>query len=390
MKRLLVSLIFLILISSLVLGACSQTTAPPSTATSTFTSTTTATSTSVATSTATSTATTTTTVEPAKPITIKLGYDTPPPTGLGVPAEFFAKEVTARTNGRVTVQTYPAGTLSTQASSLESLRAGVADAYVISLNSYQDAFPVLQFTGMPGLDFFPDTNDQMKEEVETMLDIINKYPAAADELAGFHWLYSCTYTSNVLMGKGDPILVPADMDGKKIGASGLLQDVIASAGGTPVAMIPPEMYQNIQTGVVTDTLVAWGAAYDWQLQELVKYVLDMSFGGGQLPTVMTDTAWNKISPQDQEIVTQVAAEAEQVNRDFVTGQIPEARQKWMDAGIPLIKPTEVQKALWIQSFSVIWDQYIAKNKADGVTDIEAIFNQWKTAAEASQAANAPS
>jgi TRAP-type C4-dicarboxylate transport system substrate-binding protein len=339
--------------------------------------------------TSTTTTTSTSTVQPPKPITVKLGYDTPPPTGLGVPAEFFAKEVTARTNGRVTVQTYPAATLSTQASSLESLRAGVADAYVLSLNSYQDAFPVLQFTGMPGLDFFPDTNQQMEDEVNTMLDIINKYPDAADELAGLHFLYSNTYTSNILMGKGDPILVPADMNGKKIGASGLLQDVISSCGGTPVAMIPPEMYQNIQTGVVTDTLVAWGAALDWQLQELVKYVLDMSFGGGQLPTVMTDTTWNKISPQDQQIVTQVAAEAEQVNRDFVTKQIPQARQKWADAGIPLIKPTADQKAQWIQKFSVVWDKYIATNKAAGVTDIDAIFNEWKTAAEASQAANAP-
>jgi TRAP-type C4-dicarboxylate transport system substrate-binding protein len=385
MKNLLISVIF-VLVLTIALGACSQTT-PASTSTATSTVTSTATSTSTATTT--STATSTSTVQPPKPITVKLGYDTPPPTGLGVPAEFFAKEVTARTNGRVTVQTYPAATLSTQASSLESLRAGVADAYVLSLNSYQDAFPVLQFTGMPGLDFFPDTDQQMKDEVNTMLDIIDKYPAAAEELAGLHFLYSCTYTSNILMGKGDPILVPADMNGKKIGASGLLQDVIIASGGTPVAMIPPEMYQNIQTGVVTDTLVAWGAALDWQLQELVKYVLDMSFGGGQLPTVMNENTWNKISPQDQQIVTAVAAEAEQVNRDFVTKQIPEARQKWTDAGIPIIKPTADQKAQWIEKFSAIWDKYIATNKADGVTDIDAIFNEWKTAAEASQAANAP-
>jgi TRAP-type C4-dicarboxylate transport system substrate-binding protein len=286
------------------------------------------------------------------------------------------------------VQTYPAGTLSTMASSLESLRAGVADAYVLSLNANQDAFPVLQFTGMPGLDFYPDTDQQMKDEVNTMLAIIKKYPDAAEELNGLHYLYSCTYTSNILMGKGNPIRVPADMNGKKIGATGLLQDVVSECGGTPVAMIPPEMYQNLQTGVVTETLVAWGAALDWQLQELVKYAINMSFGGGQLPVVMNMNTWNKISPQDQQIVTAVAADAEQVNRDFVTKQIPEAKQKWAASSIPFVNLTDDQKAQWIAKFSDIWNKYISDNKAAGVTDIDAIFNDWKTAALASQAANA--
>ena len=103
-----------------------------------------------------------------KPMTIKLGYDTPPTTNIGVPAEYFAEEVTKRTEGRITVETYPVGTLSTQASSLESLRAGVADAYLVSINSNLDAFPITSFTGLPGLDFFPYTKEKMKIEVDTI------------------------------------------------------------------------------------------------------------------------------------------------------------------------------------------------------------------------------
>lgn len=317
-----------------------------------------------------------------QPITIKLGYDTPPTTGLGVPAEYFAKEVTSRTDGRVTVQTYPSGTLSTMGSALESLRAGVADAYVISLGSNLDAFPVLNFTSLPGLNFYPDTNDLLTQEVNTMRAIIDKYPAAANELKGFKLLWSNSYTSAVLMGKGSTITTPDQMKGVKVGCDGLRQETVTDIGGVPVFTIPPQMYQQMQTGVTGAVLAAWGAALDWQLQEQTNYVLDYSFGGGQLPVLLNTSVWNKISPQDQQIVTQVAAEAEQKNRDFVEQQLPEARQKFADAGLQIIKPTAAEQQLWTDQFSKVWDTYLSKNS--GVTDIQGIFDYWKNAVDASR------
>lgn len=315
--------------------------------------------------------------EETKPMTIKLGYDIPPPTSLGTPSEYFAEQVTQRTEGRVTVETYPAGTLSTMESSLESLRAGVADAYVISLGANRDAFPVLSFTGLPGLDFFPHTEELMKEEVNTLRAIIDKYPGAAEELEGFKLLYSCTYTSAVLMGKGDPILTPDGIAGKKVGADAYRQDLVEYLNGAPVFTIPPMMYEQLQTGVIDVTTVAWNAAHDWQLQELVDYVLDFSFGGGQLPCVLRTDIWDKISSKDQKIMMEVAAEADQVNRDFIKGQLPEARQLWVDTGIEVITPNAQQIAAWETAYKVIWDQYLEINK--DVKDIDKIFDYWKDA-----------
>ncbi len=235
-------------------------------------------------------------------ITLKYGYDTPPTTGLGVPAEFFAKEVTARTNGRVKVQTYPAGTLVAMGTSLQALRTGVADAYVLSFGANLDSFPIINFTSLPGLSFFPDNPVDNKAEVDTMRAIIAKYPSAQDEIKGLRLLWSDTYTTAVLMGKKQ-IKVPADMAGVKVGVDGMRQQTAQSVSAVPVFTIPPQMYQQLQTGVVDSVMVAWGAALDWQLQEQVKYVLDWSFGGAQMPVFISEASWNKISPQDQQIIT---------------------------------------------------------------------------------------
>jgi C4-dicarboxylate-binding protein DctP len=308
-------------------------------------------------------------------MTIKLGYDTPPPTSLGVPAEFFAKEVTERTEGRVTVETYPAGTLSTMESALESLRAGVADAYVISLGANREEFPVLSFTGIPGLDFFPHTRDLATLEVDTLREIIATYPGAGVEMEGLKILYSNTYTAAILMGKGNPIRTPDGIKGQKVGSDAYRQDLVQYLGGAPVFTIPPFMYEQLQTGVVDCTMVAWMAARDWQLQELVDYAYNLDFGGGQLPCVINISVWDKISPADQQIVMAAAVDAEAVNRETLVEQIPQAMQLWADTGIEIITPTDAELALWEEAFSVIWDEYLETNK--NVPGIEEIFNHWK-------------
>ena len=184
-------------------------------------------------------------------------------------------------------------------------------------------------------------------------------------------------TAAVLMGKGDPIRTPDGISGKKVGADAYRQDLVNYLGGAPVFTIPPFMYEQLQTGVIDVTTVAWMAAADWQLQELIDYVYDLSFGGGQLPCVINTSVWDKISPADQQLVMEAAAAAEQVNRDLLATQRPEARQLWEDTGIPTFTPTADELALWAEVFSVIWDEYLEMNK--DVSDIDAIFNHWKGA-----------
>jgi TRAP-type C4-dicarboxylate transport system substrate-binding protein len=314
-----------------------------------------------------------------KPMTIKLGYDTPPTTNIGVPAEFFAEEVTKRTEGRITVETYPVGTLSTQASSLESLRAGVADAYLVSINSNLDAFPITSFTGLPGLDFFPYTKEKMKIEADTIREMMDKYPAVKKEFEGFIFLYTNCYSSAVIMGKGDPVRLPSAVKGQKVGADGYREDLVEYLQGAPVHTIPPMMYEQLQTGVLDLTTVAWGAAMDWQLQELVDYAIDISWGAGQLPVLMNESVWDQISSKDQDIIMEVAAEAEAVNREEVYKVIPQAQQIWRDAGVEIITPTDAEMAEWVAAFSVIWDEYLEMNK--DAKDIDKILQAWKDAIE---------
>jgi TRAP-type C4-dicarboxylate transport system substrate-binding protein len=315
----------------------------------------------------------------AELITYKFGYDTPPTTNLGVPVEYFAKEVNTRLAGRVKVETYPAGTLSSQGTGLENVRSGVADAYVFSFGANLKAFPIMNFTSLPGLNFYPDTVKDMEKEVATMQAILAKYPAAQEECKGLKLLWSNTYSTAVYMGT-KKISTPDDIKGLKIGCDGMRQEVTSTLGGVPVFTIPPQMYQQLQTNLCDGVLVAWGAAMDWQLQEQVKYALDWSFGGSQMPIFMNEKSFNKMTKQDQQVFLEIATKAGAVNRDEVYRVIPESKQKFAAAGVQIYTLTDAQKKLWMDKYAIVWQQYLNTNK--GVKDIQSIFNDWKNAVEA--------
>ncbi len=261
---------------------------------------------------------------------------------------------------------------------IDNLRHGVADIYVISFGAQIANFPLMNFTSLPALNFYPDTEKDMKAETDTLRAIIDKYAGPKTELKGLKLIWSDTYSTAVLMGKKQ-IKVPADMVNVKIGCDGMRQDVVKTIGGVPVFTIPPQMYQQLQTNVVSGVLASWGAALDWQLQEQVNYILDFSFGGSQMAVIMNEASYNKMSAADKKIFDEVCMAAEAVNRQFVAKQIIEAKDKFAKAGVQIYQPTDAEKAAWMDKYKTVWQTYLDNNK--GYSDAQDVFNHWKKAVE---------
>jgi len=140
------------------------------------------------------------------------------------------------------------------------------------------------------------------------------------------------------------------------------------------------MYQQLQTNLCDGVLVSWGAAMDWQLQEQVKYALDFSFGGSQMPIFMNEKSFEKMTKDDQKVFMEVAAQAESVNRDEVYKAIPASKDKFGKAGVKIYTLTDQEKNQWKDKFGIVWQNYKDTNKA--AKDINSIFNDWKAAVEA--------
>jgi len=218
----------------------------------------------------------------------------------------------------------------------------------------------------------------MKAEVDALRYIINNFDGAKKENAGLKLIWSDTYSTAYYMGK-KLVRNPADIVGVKIGCDGMRQEVVQSIGGTPVYTIPPLMYQQLQTGVVSGVLVSIGAAGDWQLQEQVKYCLDWSTGGSQMANIMNMDSYNKMDDASKKIWDDLCVQAEEMNRQVLVETAATNWPKFKNAGVQVFKPSADDQAAWMAKYKVVWEKWVVDMKAKGYTDAQQIFDYWQKA-----------
>jgi TRAP-type C4-dicarboxylate transport system substrate-binding protein len=346
MKRIVLVPLIMILVVGLILGACTKTTP-----------------------------------ETAEPIVVKFGTDIPPGLAPVVGVEWWADEVTKRTDGRVTVEIYPASSLVPVKGAIEAVRTGVADMYFAAINTYQDSFPVTSVTGLPGIGFPDDTLEANTAHMEAFFELIDKYPAAAEEFKDFGdvFLY-VIYSESYLFSNGVEIRVPADLAGLNVGCGGVRLELMGKLGVATVFDAPPMAYEKLQTGVTDATFAALSAAHDFGLFEVTDHVLDVAFGGSGMVTIVNKDTWNKISPQDQQIMKDLAPTAAEMSHQAIADLTKQSWQEVTDLGMK-ITATEPERALWEEKFKILWEEWIAANEAAGVGEARDVFNYWKSEAD---------
>jgi TRAP-type C4-dicarboxylate transport system substrate-binding protein len=131
------------------------------------------------------------------------------------------------------------------------------------------------------------------------------------------------------------------------------------------------------TGVTEATFAAISAWHDFKLYEVTNHVLDVPFGGSGHPIVVNKATWNKISPQDQQIMKELAVEGMRRSHQALADL---NRKSWIEAAEKGMKvtPTEKERRLWEDEFKIQSEKWIAEREAAGIKDTRNIFNYWKS------------
>jgi TRAP-type C4-dicarboxylate transport system substrate-binding protein len=319
--------------------------------------------------------------KPAKPIVVKFGTDIPPGLAPVVGVEWWAKEVTKRTEGRVKIEIYPARSLIPVKGAPEAVRTRVADMYFAAINTYRDTFPLASVTGLPGAGFPDDTLEANTAHTEAFFELLAKYPAVAEEFKNFGdvFLY-VIYSESYLFFKDKKVHVPADLGGLKVGCGGVRLELMEKLDVATVFDAPPMAYEKLQTGVTDATFAALSAAHDFNLFEVTDYVLDVPFGGSGMVTIVNKDTWNKISPQDRQLMKDLAPEAARMSNQAIADLTRQSWQEVKDLGMK-VTATEQERSLWEKQFEVLWEEWIAGNEAAGAKEAREIFNYWKGKAD---------
>lgn len=237
---------------------------------------------------------------------LKLAHFMPPQHVMhGAVLEPLANELSAATDGALTIRIFPSGELG-QGPQQQYQRAveGVADI-TFGLQGYtSNLFPRTMLAELPGIAETPE------EATEMMWRAFDDH--LAEEYKGTRVLGIWANDLAVIMTTDKPVRTLDDLAGLKIRTPSAQQArILETLGAVPVPMPVTKVYTSLQTGVIDGVMIGPCAIPAFKLNEVVKhYTINPPLAVTTFFTVMNQRSWDALDE------AQRSALAELTGRDW--------------------------------------------------------------------------
>lgn len=219
--------------------------------------------------------------------------------------EPLAEQIEAETNGEVKLTLYPSMQLGGKAPELiRQAKDGTVDM-VFSLPGYTSPqFPRTQMIELPGLR--PDG----MSTTELMWDLLEG-GYLDPEFDGLKVVALWAADDAGLYTRDKPIRSLDDVQGMLLRSPSAAQaGQIEKMGGTPVALPIPELYPQLERGVIDGAMVPFTTILDFRMHEVANYftITGPLFGRSQFVIVMNEGSYNNLSPEHQAVLDKLTGE----------------------------------------------------------------------------------
>ncbi|WP_310452477.1 TRAP transporter substrate-binding protein [Sulfuritalea sp.] len=235
----------------------------------------------------------------AAEITLTYAFFAPAKTFPGRQMAHWAEQVNKRTNGKVAVQTFPAGTLLGAKEMYDGVSKGVADIGLGSPSYDPGRFPLTSGVSLP-MGF---TNATVASR--SLWELTKEFNPK--EYEGFKVIAMFTTEPGFIQTK-TAVRNAGDLAGMKLRAAGTGVPVLKALGAAPIGMPMPEVPQSVQTGVINGTMTSREVLQDFKLAESLKFVTDYPTVVVTFAAVMDRKKWDKLPADVQKVIEQLAAE----------------------------------------------------------------------------------
>ncbi|MBX4870934.1 TRAP transporter substrate-binding protein [Rhizobium bangladeshense] len=284
--------------------------------------------------------------------TVLKSSDTHPdgyPTVEGV--KYFGELVKERTKGRYSVEVYHSAQLGEEKDTIEQVRSGVIELNRVSMAPFNGT---VKESIVPALPYIFRSEDHMHKVMDGAIgDQIKK----AFEPAGLVVLAFYDAGARSFYNKTKPINSVADMKGLKFRViqSDIFVDMVAALGANATPMPYGEVYSGIETGVIDgaennfpsyDTAKHAEVAKNYSLDE--HTILPEVF-------VMNKAAFDKLTPEDQEIFKQAAKDSVAKQRELWSAKVAESRANVEKLGAQITTP---EKQGFIDAMAPVYQKHV--------------------------------
>ena len=280
------------------------------------------------------------------PIVLKFGHSVDENSHWHLGLLRFKELIEERTDGRYVIDVYANSQLGGERDQIESVLMNAQDGGVFAATVVSNTAPFLGAFDLPYI-----IRDQ--EHIEKILTgDLGKEIASELDKYGFKCLTVWAGGFRCISNNTRPINSAADISGMKIRTQeGRVHSSVWKAlGANAVSMSWVDAYTSVQQGAVDGVEVNLSLTNSLKVYEICDYLAISNEQYTMAPMLMSLSAWNKISPEDQQIFLDTAAEVTAYEID-IAKQLDEEALSILDEHMEITYPdidelTELAKPVW--------------------------------------------
>ena len=280
--------------------------------------------------------------------------------------KWWASEIDKRTNGEVKIKIFWEGVLGKGKENLGLIQQNAIDLAAMSPGYFPAELP---FHSAPNS--IPMAMSEPSEATELMERLLVEVPEYDEEAKrnGMKALFFHHLNPYLLVCK-DPVGGFADMKGKKVRTWGTdMPRMVEAAGGVPVTLGLPELYEGLSRGTVDCIPFSVDLMVNYKIYEVAKHVYDITLWEGPTNAVwIARKVWDDMSPENQKIVQEVSFEAAYRDRDQVIAAGKDAIATLKGHGVQFHEFPAADKKAWKDANPDFFADFIAAQEKVGRGD----------------------
>ncbi|WP_312280214.1 TRAP transporter substrate-binding protein DctP [Oscillibacter sp.] len=238
---------------------------------------------------------------------ITIVYATPEASGMPTDtmSQYVAKKIQERSNGHIVVELHNAGTLGGDTELVSQVMDGTIPLVGLSISALSQYTDLLECTQLPFL-----LNNYEKEKAALDSDEFAALISEVETSLNLKFLGSAENGMRHFATKDKQITQLEDLKGLKLRTmtSNIIQDTVSRLGANVTTVAYNEVFTSLQNGVIDGEEINVTSAAMQKHYEVVKYFTEIGLYPFPAVYVMNGDYWNKLSAEDQELISQVFAE----------------------------------------------------------------------------------
>ena len=255
----------------------------------------------------------------------------------GAACKYFCELINERTEGRYECVYHPGGELGQTDELLTNVMSGTLELAQISISNISSYTNALECVQYPFL-----LSDYNKEKAAFQSNEFKAIMSDVDSTLGVHNLIIMEHGARHFANNVRPIATPQDASGIKMRVSTTKTNlaILQAIGISPVSLPYSQVYSGLQSNTIEGEEINYTSVYSEKHYEVLKYFTDMQLWPFPAMMMMSQSFWDSLSAQDQEIFTKAAQDAFNYNFELLEEATATAKKTMEDKGIEITTVTD--------------------------------------------------